>query len=65
MILLKDIKMKHSQIPQFNLCGSSDEYVYIGCGRTMYTGCGPEPRRVYIGCGRYVRDYCGHYSSCG
>ena len=57
--------MKHSQIPQFNLCGSSDEYVYIGCGRTMYTGCGPEPRSVYIGCGRYVRDYCGHYSSCG
>lgn len=57
--------MKHSQIPQFNLCGSSDDYVYIGCGRTMYTDCGPEPRMVYIGCGRYVRDYCGHYSSCG
>lgn len=65
MILLKDIKMKHSQIPQFNLCGSTDDYVYIGCGRTMYTGCGDPPGSRYIGCGRSIIDSCYRHSRCG
>lgn len=65
MILLKDIKMKHSQIPQFNLCGSSDDYVYIGCGRTMYTGCGDPPGSHYIGCGRSIISSCYRHSGCG
>lgn len=65
MILLKNIKMKHSQIPQFNLCGSSDDYVYIGCGRTMYTGCGDPPDSHYIGCGRSIVSSCYRCSRCG
>lgn len=65
MILLKDIKMKHSRIPQFNLCGSSDDYVYIGCGRTMYTGCGDPPGSRYIGCGRSIIDSCYRHTGCG
>ena len=57
--------MKHSRIPQFNLCGSSDDYVYIGCGRTMYTGCGDPPDTHYIGCGRSIISSCYRHTGCG